>query len=136
MKARLFQFISSPFCAKARKLLEYKGVEYEILEVDYLERHELLAASGQLMVPALTLDGGTIVGSDRIALALEERFPEPTIFPRGFRGLHLALAHYIDNALEDAVFRAAIPDEIAYWRGRGADRGPRPARRPFEIRRP
>lgn len=122
MKARLFQFISSPFCAKVRKLLEYKGVEYEVFEVDYLERKELLAASGQLMVPALSIDGETIAGSDRIALRLEERCPEPTIFPRGFRGLHQALAHYIDNALEDALFRAAIPDEIAHWRSRGSDR--------------
>lgn len=122
MKARLFQFISSPFCAKVRKLLEYKGAEYEVFEVDYLERHELLAASGQLMVPALTIGAETIVGSDRIALRLEELFPEPTIFPRGFRGLHLALAHYLDNGLEDALFRAAIPDEIAHWRSRGPDR--------------
>lgn len=122
MKARLFQFISSPFCAKVRKLLEYKGIEYEIFEVDYLERKELLAASGQLMVPALGIDGETIVGSDRIALRLEERFPEPTIFPRGFRGVHLALARYIDSEIEDALFRAAIPDEIAHWRSRGADR--------------
>ena len=120
MKARLFQFISSPFCAKVRKILEYKGVEFETIEVDYLERKELLTASEQLMVPVLTLESGeTIADSDRIALRVEELYPEPTIFPRNSRGLHLALARYIDSEVEDALFRVAIPDEIAHWRRRG-----------------
>ncbi|MGA2412628.1 MAG: glutathione S-transferase family protein [Candidatus Binataceae bacterium] len=89
----LYQFATSPFCAKVRKILDYKGLAYEIAEVDYLERKELLIASGQLMVPALTLDSGvTIVDSDAIAADLEDQFPEPTIFPPGWRGVHLALA--------------------------------------------
>ncbi|MGH7863920.1 MAG: glutathione S-transferase family protein, partial [Candidatus Binataceae bacterium] len=107
-KARLYQFIGSPFCAKARKLLEYKGIEFETIEVDYLERKELLVASGQLMVPAVTLDGGeTVVDSHAIAMRLEELYPEPTILPSGWSGIHLALEHYIDSQLEDALFPVA-----------------------------
>jgi len=121
MKARLFQFATSPFCAKVRKILDYKGTDYEVIEVDYLERKELLTASGQIYVPALTVDSGeTIVDSDRIAMRLEEAYPEPTIFPPGQRGLHLALAHYIDSAVEDAIFRVAVPDELEYFRRMGA----------------
>ena len=123
MKARLFQFLTSPFCAKVRKILDYKGVDYEIIEVDYLERKELLTASGQIMVPALTMENGeTIVDSERIAMRLEELYPEPTIFPPGQRGLHLALARYIDAAVEDALFRVAVPDELEYFRRQGAER--------------
>jgi len=123
MTARLYQFGSSPYCAKVRKILDFKGIEYEIVEVDYLERKELLAASGQLTVPALTLDGGeTIVDSARIAARLEALQPEPTILPSGWRGMHRVLAGFIDNQLEDALFRAAIPDQLAYWRERGNDR--------------
>jgi glutathione S-transferase len=123
MKARLFQFATSPFCAKVRKILDYKGIEYEIVEVDYLERKELLAASGQIMVPALTLESGeTIVDSDRIAMRLEELYPEPTIFPPGQRGIHIALARYIDSAVEDAIFRVAVVDEAAHFRAQGVDR--------------
>ena len=123
MTARLFQFRTSPFCSKVRKILDYKGVDYEIIEVDYLERKELIAASGQIMVPALTLDSGeTVVDSDRIAMRLEEAYPEPTIFPPGQRGLHLALARYIDTAVEDALFRVAVPDELEYFRRCGAER--------------
>ncbi len=72
------------------------------------------------MVPALTLDSGpTIVDSDRIAMRLEELVPEPTIFPPGQRGIHLALARYIDSAVEDALFRVAVPDELLYFRSKG-----------------
>jgi len=83
---RLYQFATSPFCAKVRKILDYKGLDYETVEVDYVERKELVLASGQLMVPALTLDRGeTLVDSNRSALVLEEHYPEPTIFPRAWQ---------------------------------------------------
>ena len=73
------------------------------------------------MVPALTMENGeTVVDSERIALRLEELYPEPTIFPPGLRGLHLALARYIDSAVEEALFRVAVPDELEYFRGAGA----------------
>lgn len=120
---KLYQFASSPFCAKVRKILDYKGAEYEAIEVDYLERKELLIASGQIMVPALTLESGeTITDSDRISERLENDYPEPTIFPAEWRGVHLALARYFDTELEDALFRAAVPDEIAHYRRQGRDR--------------
>jgi glutathione S-transferase len=123
MKARLFQFLTSPFSAKARKLLEYKGLDFEIIEIDYIERRELLIASGQIMVPVVTMENGeTVVGSDRIAIRLEELYPEPTIFPPGLRGIHIALERYIDSAVSEAVYPASIPDKVAHFRRQGADR--------------
>src|SRR5579863_4446178 len=119
----LYQFATSPFCAKVRKILDFKGLDYRAIEVDYLERKELLLASGQLMVPALTLaDGKTLVDSDLIARRLDELYPEPTIFPPEWRGLHLALARYFDGEFEDALFRAALPDEIVRYVRQGRDR--------------
>ena len=124
MAAKLYQFLGSPFCAKARKLLAFKGVEFEVVEVDYLERKELLLASGQITVPAVTLDNGeTIVDSARIALRLEELYPEPTIFPAGWRGMHLVLADYIDNHLEDSVYLSRLPMNSRYYSKQGLDRG-------------
>lgn len=119
----LYQFATSPFCAKVRKILDFKGLDYRVIEVDYLERKELILATGQLMVPAIALDHGeTIVDSDRIAARLDELFPDPTIFPAEWRGLHLALARYFDSELEDVLFRAALPDEIARFARQGRDR--------------
>lgn len=121
MKARLFQFHTSPFCAKVRKLLAYKGVSFETVEVDYADRRELLAASGQIMVPALQFpDGETVVDSGRIARRLEDRYPEPTILPPATRGLHLALTRYFEAEVEDILFRLAMPDELEYYARQGA----------------
>jgi glutathione S-transferase len=123
MAARLYQFLTSPFCAKVRKVLDFKDVEYEIVEVDYLERKELLIASGQMTVPALTLASGeTIVDSARIVRRLEELYPEPTVLPPSWSGMHQVLADYIDTQLEDALFGASIPDKIAFFRRQGRDR--------------
>ena len=124
MAAKLYQFLGSPFCAKVRKLLAFKGVEFEVIEVDYLERKELLVASGQITVPAVTLDNGeTIVDSARIATRLEELYPVPTIFPAGWRGMHVVLADFIDNHLEESVYPVALADELAYYSKQGPDRG-------------
>ena len=123
MAARLYQFLTSPFCAKVRKILDFKDVEYESVEVDYLERKELLIASGQMMVPALTLASGeTIVNSARIVRRLEELYPEPTVLPPSWSGMHQVLADYIDTQLEDALFGASIPDKIGFFRRQGRDR--------------
>ncbi len=119
----LYQFATSPFCAKVRKILDFKGLDYRAVEVDYLERKELMIASNQLMVPALTLESGeTIVDSDRIAMRLDGIYPEPTIFPPEWRGVHLALARYFDGEFEDVLFRAALPDEIDHFARLGRDR--------------
>ena len=123
MAAKLYQFLTSPFCAKVRKVLDFKDVDYEIVEVDYLERKELLIASGQLMVPVLALASGeTIADSARIVRRLEELFPEPTVFPPSWSGMHEVLADYIDTQLEDALFGASIPDKVAFFRRQGRDR--------------
>jgi glutathione S-transferase len=123
MAAKLYQFLTSPFCAKVRKVLDFKDVDHEIVEVDYLERKELLLASGQLMVPVLALASGeTIVDSGRIVRRLEELYPEPTILPPSWSGMHQVLADYIDTQLEDPLFRASIPDKVAFFRRQGRDR--------------
>src|SRR5258708_20054568 len=119
----LYQFATSPFCAKVRKILDFKGLDYRTVGVDYLERKELLIASNQLMVPALTLESGeTIVDSDQIAMRLDGIYPEPTIFPPEWRGIHLALARYSDGELENVLFRAALPHQTHHLSRLGPNR--------------
>ena len=123
MAAKLYQFLTSPFCAKVRKVLDFKDVDYEIVEVDYLERKELLIASAQLRVPVLALASGeTILESARIVRRLEELYPEPTVLPSSWSGMHQVLADYIDTRLEHALFGASIPDKVAFFRRQGRDR--------------
>jgi glutathione S-transferase len=74
--------ISHPSRA-ARKMLDLKGVEYEVAEVLPLNQrvHLRLAGFRGGTVPALKLDGRRIQGSREISRALEEHWPEPPLFP-------------------------------------------------------
>jgi glutathione S-transferase len=120
MNSRLFQFYPSAPCAKIRKILEFKGLAYDIVEVDYLNRAELLAVSGQLMVPALQFPASEVaVDSGWIVRRLEELYPEPAVLPPTSRGLHLALTRYFEGALGEALLRVAIPDLLEFYRRQG-----------------
>src|SRR5207248_1813910 len=67
----------------ARKMLDLKGIEYELVDVVPLNQriHLRLAGFRGGTVPALKLDGQRIQGSRQIARALDERWPEPPLFP-------------------------------------------------------
>jgi glutathione S-transferase len=75
--------ISHPSQA-ARKMLDLKGVEYEAVDVLPLNQrvHLRLAGFRGGTVPALKLDGQKVQGSRQIARVLDERWPEPPLFPR------------------------------------------------------
>jgi glutathione S-transferase len=67
----------------ARRMLELKGVEYELVDVVPLNQriHMRLAGFPAGTVPGIKLDGRRIQGSRRIARALDKRWPEPPLFP-------------------------------------------------------
>lgn len=128
-KPRLYQSASSGECAAARKLLAYKGVEAEEVELGEQERQALLAMAGRAEVPALALSPGEVaVGLAAIAGRLEALFPEPTIFPPGLGGLHRVLAacfaqglacqlEDLDEALAERAFlldRIGFADFVLY----------------------
>ncbi len=62
-----------PVCAKVKKYLDEKGVEYEQLDVvsDEDARDEMLEKSEQLAVPQIEINGKMIVGFDKNALESE-----------------------------------------------------------------
>jgi glutathione S-transferase len=74
--------ISHPSMA-ARKMLELKGVDYELVDVLPLNQrvHLRLAGFRGGTVPALKLDGRRLQGSTQISRALDAEWPEPALFP-------------------------------------------------------
>jgi glutathione S-transferase len=74
--------ISHPSLA-ARKMLDLKGVDYELVDVLPLNQrvHLRLAGFRGGTVPALKLDGRKIQGSREISKELDARWPEPPLFP-------------------------------------------------------
>lgn len=74
--------ISHPSQA-ARKMLDLKGVEYEVIDVLPLNQrvHLRLAGFRGGTVPALKLDGQKVQGTRQISRVLDQRWPEPPLFP-------------------------------------------------------
>lgn len=74
--------ISHPSRA-ARKMLDLKGVDYRVVEVQPFNQRLHLRAAGFRggTVPALKLDGRRIQGSTAISRALDQRWPTPPLFP-------------------------------------------------------
>jgi glutathione S-transferase len=120
MNPRLFQLYPDPQCAKVRKLLEFKGIAFDVVELNYLDRQELLDASGQIEVPALELPQGEVAaGPQWIVTRLEAMFPDPPVLPPRSRGLHVTLTRYFDSGLSEVLMRAAMPDLLEFYGRQG-----------------
>lgn len=127
----LYEFDASPYCAKVRKLMDYKKLAYEKVEVNYLSRAEPKALSGQGKVPVIK-DGERVVNdSTTIALYLEERYPDPPALPAdpAERARALLIEDWVDEKLAIAsLVKMLVPGNAeAVVRGalaKGAIPGP------------
>ena len=99
----LHQWQISPFCGKVRRILEHKGLAYEVENYNGLRARKAakLTATGKL--PVLDYDGERIQDSSEIAEFLERKHPEPRIYP----------AAPVDRAR--AAFWEDWADESLYW---------------------
>jgi glutathione S-transferase len=99
----------SHFNEKVRWALDYKciGHRRRVLGPGYLI--QAWRATGRGTLPILFLDGRAIGDSTHIIAALEDRFPEPPLYPGDAAGRQraLALEDYFDEGLGPAL-RAAI----------------------------
>jgi len=99
----------SHFSEKVRWALDYKRIAHRrrVLGADYLFR--AWRATGRGTLPILFLDGRAIGDSTHIIAALEERHPEPSLYPvdPDARRRALALEDDLDEHLGPAL-RAAI----------------------------
>jgi glutathione S-transferase len=77
----LHQWEMSPFCNKARRCLNYKGLAFSVVDYNGLlaRKAALLSPAGQL--PVLDYDGDRIQDSEQIAVFLEKKHPAKPLFP-------------------------------------------------------
>jgi glutathione S-transferase len=125
---RLYRFPYSTNVERVALALAHKGLDVESVSIDPAVRAPLRAVSGQDLVPVL-VDGETIVtDSTRILHHLEERFPDPPLFPaEPARAAEVEI--FLDwfnrawkrepNLITDAIERGEgdSPD-VARWAGR------------------
>jgi len=94
----LYDYFRSSACYRVRIALNLKGIAYEAVPVNLLEREQQAddyrARNPQAFVPTLEIDGQRLVQSLAIIDWLEARHPEPPLYPAdpGARAHVLALA--------------------------------------------
>lgn len=82
--AKLYHVPLSPFCRKVRLSLAEKRIECELVEERYWEQDpDFLRRNPAGKVPVLRIDGKTMSESAAICEYLEEKYPEPSLMPKG-----------------------------------------------------
>lgn len=74
-----------PFSTNVERValaLAHKRLQVEWVDVPRLDRREVVAVSGQPYVPVLEDDGNVVADSTAILEYLEQRYPEPPLYPR------------------------------------------------------
>lgn len=97
----LFGYNVSPYAAKVRAVLAYKGVPFVERMVHPLARGEVVRLSGQIAVPIIDDDGTIVADSTRIVAFLDERYPARPVIPRdpALRARALLLEEGFDEGL-------------------------------------
>jgi glutathione S-transferase len=89
-----------PYCARVRIVLAEKGLEYEVVAIDLDDRPAWIYEKNPLgRVPVLEEDDFVLAESAVIDEYLEERWPEPALWPAdpGERALGRLLVHRFDE---------------------------------------
>ena len=97
----LYQFPTSPFSEKVRRILNFKQVAFIVHDVPRARVAEYARVSPTGKFPAIDHDGTPVWDSTDIAHHLERAFPEPALIPASGpeRGLVHALEDWADESL-------------------------------------
>lgn len=123
---RLWQFRFSTNVERVALALAFKGLDAEPVVIDPADRSAVRRLSSQDLVPVLEHDGRVISDSRRILEHLEERFPDPPLYPaqmgrREEAGVFLdwfdLVWKRVPNRLADAIAAGSEPSEpeLAGW---------------------
>ena len=120
-RPKLYGYPISHYCVSAERMLAFKGIPFDPVYVSYHDKRELIRATGQDYVPAMTWEG-KVVTWEALPDFLEEKKPEPTLYPKGTRGVARTLENWGHQVLEERVWRyvvtrvpALFKDEVERW---------------------
>jgi glutathione S-transferase len=116
----LHHFDFSPFAEKARLVLGLKHLPWNSVQIPMvMPKPELMPLTGGYRkTPVLQIGADIYCDTRLIACELERRFPLPTLFPDGSRGMALALSHWSDTALFEPgaglsmAMTTQVPEEV------------------------
>jgi glutathione S-transferase len=110
----LWQYSFSNYNEKVRWALDFKGIPHRRRSVLPMGPRSLWFSRGDGTLPVLELDGQRIVDSTAIIAALEERQPDPALYPAGpdERRRALELEDYFDEHAGHDVRRVGF---VEWW---------------------
>ena len=102
----------SPWCwhvkmALAHKGMAHKGITVDTIPLRFTEKDRVIKAGGKSFPFMVEPDGTKFDDSKAITHRIEERYPEPTLFPGGDAGL--AAYNFIHRYTQTILFPAVIP---------------------------
>src|SRR5919205_2891364 len=104
----LYTAARCPYAARARIVLAEKGLDYEAVEIDLGDRPAWLYQNNPLgRVPVYEEEGGLVLPESRVIMeSLEERYPEPPLWPAdpAERALARLWLERFDDRLGDAYY--------------------------------
>jgi glutathione S-transferase len=108
----LHQWSISPFCGKVRRILEHKGLAYEIVNYNGFKARKAAGLTRAGKLPVLDYDGERIQDSSDIAVFLEEKHPEKPIFPADPE--LRARAHFWEDWADESLFWFEVHQRFMY----------------------
>ncbi|CAA9514912.1 MAG: hypothetical protein AVDCRST_MAG45-2145 [uncultured Solirubrobacterales bacterium] len=81
----MIRLYRAPFSTNVERValaLAHKEIAVESVVIDYSDRSEVERVSGQGLVPVIDDAGTVVVDSMEIVRYLEERYPDPPLYPR------------------------------------------------------
>ncbi len=102
-KLVLHQYEVSPFAAKVRRALRYKGLDFDVKNyrvVDAGKIRKTVSPTGK--TPVLEDETGLVVDSSAILRHLDQRYPEPPLIPSS--PADRAHAHIIEDWADESLF--------------------------------
>ncbi len=116
----LHHFDFSPFAEKTRLALGFKHLPWHSVQIPMVMPRPALMplTGGYRKTPVLQIGADIYCDTRLIACELERRFPQPTLFPDGHRGVALALSHWSDTALFEPgaglsmAMTTQVPEEV------------------------
>ena len=110
----LYQFATSPFTEKVRRALAFKGLAYDIHEVDRAAvpagQYVHISPTGKF--PAIDHDGQGVWDSTDIVLHLDRAFPDPPLIPMISRDA--ALAHVLEDWADESLYFYEMTMRLAW----------------------
>jgi glutathione S-transferase len=95
----IYQFEVSPFCDKVRRVCHYKNIPFTVQEVSFFRAGKYSSAK---KLPVIDDKDIRIEDSTQIVQYLEEKHPEPGLFPSD--PAQLALCHILEDWADESLY--------------------------------